>query len=107
MDSKEIPAILKLYGFPWSSVGIHTLAAEASSVCIPTEDRGNERVARMQRSGIREWRDFELLGGARLHPGYTARLVLSGSHGLPWEPIRRLTRQVRYAFPRRTVGTRN
>ena len=32
--------------------------------------------------------------------------VISGSHGPPWEPIHWLPRQDRYAFPRRTVGTR-
>jgi len=31
---------------------------------------------------------------------------ISGSHGPPWESIHSLSRQDRYAFPRRTVGTR-
>ncbi len=34
------------FWFPRSSVGTQTLAAETRSVCIPTEDRGNEGMFR-------------------------------------------------------------
>ena len=91
-----------LYAFPRRSVGTRKRSAYVCIVCIPTQERGNEKTVSVCMHCMHSH-----AGAWERENGQRNVCACMHSHAEAWERETVSVMYALYAFPRRSVGTRN